>query len=273
MSNYPSVEQLLDLFNWSSPGMVVTHGGGRVATANKAAMELLGSGARSGTALPELLGVEDYDALLAASAPVENRAVTFPNDEFRAGYANIGFGEVDGRQYGFWALRPTTSHPTPDSGAGAGTGTGQSWISRVRRAEGDYSPVEADRVALIRGFYDNCPVAIHLIAEDGRVAHANWKDVEIVGATATPDRYVGHHIRHIYADQEVVDDFLGRWGEDAPIIDFRADFLNAGQRVPVVIFSTANVAGGNLQNTRCFVFPDDDPHADRDRIAALDLNF
>jgi hypothetical protein len=272
MTNYPSVEQLLDLFNWASPGMVVTDGDGRVALVNKAATELLGTRSRAGAVLPELLGVNDYDALFSAGEPVENREVAFPNDEFPAGYANIGFGPVGDRRYGFWALRPSTSRPTPSAGSEAGTGSGQSWISRVQRAS-DYSPASPGDVDLIRGFYDHCPVAIHLIAEDGRVAHANWKDIEIVGASAEPDSYVGHHIRHIYADQAVIDDFLNRWGDDSPIIDFRAHFLNKGERVPVVIFSTANVSGGTLHNTRCFVFPDNAPQAARDRVAALDLSF
>src|SRR5207248_10973843 len=124
-------------------------------------------------------------------------------------------------------------------GGDAGTGGGQSWISRVHRASDD-SPASPGDVDLIRGFYDHCPVAIHLIAEDGRVAHANWKDIEIVGAGAEPDRYVGHHLRHIYADQAVIDDFLNRWGVDSPIIDFRAHFFNRDEPVPAVILSTCN---------------------------------
>ncbi|MEV0735389.1 PAS domain-containing protein [Streptomyces sp. NPDC050549] len=273
MSNYPSSEQLLDLFNWASPGMLVTDADGTVALANKAAAELLGGNAAAGTKLADALGIDDYDALLAAGTPVENQAATFTNPDFASGYANVGFGEVDGKTYGFWALRPVTTHPTPSPASGEGSSTAQAWIKQVDHANESYTPVGEDALKFIQAYYDNCPVAIHLIEEDGTVAHANWKDVAIVGASEQPDTYVGHHIRHIYADQDVVEDFLGRWGEDAPIIDFRADFLNKGERVPVVIFSTAKVEDNKLKNTRCFVFPDSHPDRERDKVKALDLSF
>lgn len=273
MSHYPSSEQLLDLFNWASPGMLVTDSAGAVLMSNKAATELLGDLAAAGTDLPGALGITDHAALLADGAPMENREVAFTNADFGSGYANVGFGTVDGKTFGFWALRPVTTHPTPAPEAGQGPSTAQAWINRVDETSAAYQPVGEDAVPFIQGYYDNCPVAIHLIEEDGTVAHANWKDIAIVGATEKPDAYVGHHIRHIYADQEVVEDFLGRWGEDAPIIDFRADFLNKGERVPVVIFSTAKVEDNKLKNTRCFVFTDSHPDRKRDKVKALDLNF
>ncbi|MEU8433268.1 PAS domain-containing protein [Streptomyces sp. NPDC029216] len=273
MSNYPSSEQLLDLFNWASPGMIVTDADGLVVLANKAATELLGDNAAVGSKLPDALGVDGHAALLSAGEPVENLDAVFSSPEFATGYANVGFGQVNGKTYGFWALRPVTTHPTPSPEQAAGASTAQAWISRVDEVSETYVPVGEDAVAFIQAYYDTCPVAIHLIEEDGTVAHANWKDIAIVGASEQPDTYVGHHIRHIYADQDVVEDFLGRWGEDAPIIDFRADFLNKGERVPVVIFSTAKVEDDKLKNTRCFVFPDSHPDRKRDKVKALDLDF
>ncbi|MBZ4019502.1 PAS domain-containing protein [Streptomyces purpurogeneiscleroticus] len=274
MSAHPSADQLIDLFNWASPGMVVTDAEGRVVLANKAARELLADGAAPGSRLADVLGVDDYAALRAARSVVENRAVSFANVTFPGGFANLGFGEVDGAVHGFWALRPATTHPTPsEKPAPQEAATAAAWIARVDAPDPAYTPVTEDAVPLLRAYYDHCPVAIHLIEEDGTVAHANWKDIAIVGASDAPDSYVGHHIRNIYADKEIVEDFLGRWDDDAPIIDFRADFLNKGERVPVVIFSTANVEGGTLKNTRCFVFPDNEPTRRRDRVTALDLSF
>lgn len=273
MSKHPSSEQLLDLFNWASPGMLVTDADGAVVLANKAATELLRDGAAAGSRLADVLGIDGHDALVKAGTPVENLEAAFTNPEFPSGYANVGFGTVDGATYGFWALRPVTTHPSPSPAPGEGSSTAQAWIDQVDRSSESYTPAGADAVAFIQAYYDNCPVAIHLIEEDGTVAHANWKDIAIVGASEQPDTYVGQHIRHIYADQDVVDDFLGRWGEDAPIIDFRADFLNKGERVPVVIFSTAKVENNKLKNTRCFVFPDSHPDRERDQVKALDLSF
>ncbi|SDC07778.1 PAS domain-containing protein [Actinokineospora iranica] len=273
MSAYPTSEQLVDLFNWASPGMVVTESDGSVVLANKAATELLGDKVAAGVDLPDVLGIDNHAALLAAGQPVENLEASFTNPDFPSGYANVGFGQVDGRTYGFWALRPVTTHPTPAPKPGEGSSTAQAWIERVDRASGSYKPVGEEAVEFIKAYYDTCPVAIHLIEEDGTVGHANWKDIEIVGASERPDSYVGHHIRRIYADQDVVEDFLARWGEDAPIIDFRADFLNKQERVPVVIFSTAKVEGDKLKNTRCFVFSDSHPDRARDKVKALDLSF
>lgn len=273
MADHPSSEQLLDLFNQASPGMLVTDAKGAVILANKAAVELLADRAAPGADLPGALGIADYAELLAQGAPVENIETATDHPQFPAGYANVGFGEVEGATYGFWALRPVTSHPTPSPRIADGDGTAVAWIARVNRPDQAYSPAGEDALPLIRRYYDTCPVAIHLIEEDGTVAHANWKDIALVGATERPDTYVGQHIRRIYADQDVVEDFLGRWGEDAPIIDFRADFLNKGERVPVVIFSTAHVEDAVLKNTRCFVFPDSHPTRPRDKVKALDLNF
>jgi len=273
MSNYPSSEQLLDLFNWASPGMLVTDADGAVVLANKAATELLRDNASAGTKLAAALGIDDYDALLAAGKPVENREATFANPDFTSGYANVGFGEVDGKTYGFWALRPVTTHPTPSPAPGEGSSTAQVWINQVGRSSESYVPVGAEAVKFIQAYYDNCPVAIHLVEEDGTVAYANWKDLSIVGASEQPDTHVGHHIRRVYADQDVVEDFLARWGEDVPIIDFRADLLNKGARVPVVIFSTPWLEDNKLKNSRCFVFPDSHPRRERDKVRALDLSF
>ncbi|MFJ8546567.1 PAS domain-containing protein [Streptomyces sp. NPDC093586] len=273
---YPSVEQFLDLFNWASPGLIVTTADGEVVIANKAATELLGEKATKGTDLPAALGINDYAAYRQAGKPVENIAAAFANPNFPSGYANVGFAAVSGTDYAFWALRPVTSHPTPAPQDGQGATTAQSWINQVDAPSSAYVPVGEKSVDLLKAYYDTCPVAIHLIAEDGTVEHANWKDIALVGATDNPTSYVGHHIRHIYADQPVVEDFLGRWGEDAPIIDFRADFMDRSrddERVPVVIFSTAKVEDNTLKNTRCFVFSDSHPTRERDKVKALDLDF
>lgn len=274
--NYPADDQLVELFNRASAGLLVTDANGRIVLANKASAELLHDARTAGTVLPAVLGIDTFATLVGSGNPIENVSVTFPDDEFSSGFANIGFGVVDDRTYAFWAIRPATHAPLPATGDSTPkntTGTAESWITRVDTKDSTYVPASAADIALIRGIYDYCPVAIHLIEEDGNVGYANWKDIAIVGASDDPASYVGHHIRQIYADKDVIDDFLGRWGEDSPIIDFRADFLNDGGRVPVVIFSTANVVDGALQNTRCLVFSDDQPNRQRDRIAALDLSF
>lgn len=273
---HPSTEQLIDLFNWASSAMVITTSDGEVVVANKAAVELLGEGAAFGSSLPTALGINDFAAYRSLDKPVENIAAAFTNPNFRSGYTNVGFGRVNDAEYAFWALRPVTSHPTPGSDYGVGETTARAWMNLVETPRESYVPIGVGSVELVKGFYDTCPVAIHLIREDGIVEYANWKDIELVGAADDPGSYTGNHIRNIYADQPVVEDFLERWGEDSPIIDFRADFLdrsNGDRRVPVVIFSTANMDGSRLKNTRCLVFADSHPLRNRDKVKALDLTF
>lgn len=274
--NYPADDQLIELFNSASAGLLVTDIDGRVILANRASKELLHDSQKLGMEILSILDFDDFSVIASRGEPVENRPVEFSDNEFSSGFANVGFGNINGHTYAFWALRPIVHSPLPSLEEASTTNnikSAASWISRLEVPDSTYIPAATKDIALIRGIYDYCPVAIHLIEENGNVGFANWKDIAIVGASNDPSSYVGHHIRHIYADREVIDDFLGRWGEDSPIINFRADFLNNGNRVPVVIFSTANVVDGTLVNTRCFVFPDDQPDRKRDQINALDLAF
>jgi hypothetical protein len=105
------------------------------------------------------------------------------------------------------------------------------------------------------------------------VLYANKYDIGLVGHDGDPGGFLGHHVEQVYQDHRVVEDFMGRWGEDAPIINFRANFVRKdGKTQPVLIYSTANAEGG-FQNTRCVVFRDPRPDLPRSNVSAFDFEF
>jgi hypothetical protein len=276
MNSYPSNAQLLDLFNNSSVALLITDGAGTVHLYNKATLNLFGPTPLAEPAVAtRWLTPGEYMTRVNDGRPVLNMLVDTPHPGYMAAsLANIGFATIIDEPLAFWAIRPVLGDvlptaPRPD--AGLVDSTAPAWIADINESNDQYTPAGDGALELIKALYDSCPVALHVIERDGTVNFANWKDEEIVGADIAPNWYVGHHIRRIYADRKVIDDFLGRWDDNSPIINFRADFLNNGQRQPVVIFSTANSTNDALANTRCFVFPDEDSAHPRDMIAALDL--
>jgi PAS domain-containing protein len=274
IGTYPNKDHLVDMFHGASPGIIVTSRDGRVVLANPAARLLLDSELIEGGDLIAGFGLADHPAIHGGNT-ARNVKVSFVNPHFPTGFATVGFGAIAHSMYGFWALRPSTSSPTPhpDFMESDTITSGRAWADAVIAEARLSRPVDdVLTMSLIKGFYDYCPVGIHFVAPNGTVAYANPEDVGIVGASQSPYDYVGHHIRRAYADQEIIDDFVARWDDNDPIIDFRANFLNNGAEVPVVIFSTARMRDGILHNTRCFVFADDQPERPRDRVSGIELD-
>src|ERR1019366_8254518 len=52
-------------------------------------------------------------------------------------------------------------------------------------------------------FFDNCPVALHIVGGDGLIRRANRRELESMGYEA--DSYIGKHIATFHADQAVID--------------------------------------------------------------------
>ncbi|WP_028934522.1 PAS domain-containing protein [Pseudonocardia spinosispora] len=262
-SSYPSDEQLIDVFNSASSALIRLDEHGTVVS-NPAASTLFGSRVK----------IEQVAAALSASARPErelvNKVIDTENSAFPVAIVNVAAQAAGGGIRYFFAARPRLGSALPASSVerpdDTPAPTAQTWMDAVEAAAADEAPVTDTQ--LLREVFDHAPVAIHVIATDGIVVAANQRDIDLVGATEDVDGYVGGHIRRAYADQDVVDDFLSRWDTDGPIIDFRAHFLNTatatGQKMPVVIYSTARASGAKLVNTRCFVFTDENPAWRRD---------
>lgn len=275
----PSVEQLIDVVGNSSVGIAVTDGTGAVALHNKALAILLGGevsdlGGRirvegSTDGVPELLKRLEKDGRF------ENVQVVFRgvDGKDRTGAMNaVRISDGKGVRV-HWVGRPELEKRLPVSDTSTddhAMSDAAAWIRAVDQRELPKLTPTAAAEALLREFYLVAPVAIHLIGANGTVMHANPADVALVEYSATPSEYVGGHIRRIYEDQGLLDDFLSRWDEDSPIINFRANFVTKdGAPKPVLIFSTAQAEGGSVSNTRCFVFNDPQPGRERDKVSAF----
>lgn len=280
----PDVDKLTDLFFNCSVAVFVTDDTGLVLVENKAARALTGQ-RNAGRRLQERIGTTDswktITAALAGARLVEDQPcfVRRGGELSVAATANVSSAPGwDQAEYFFWMLRPELSDTLPSEGAAVSTSRTDAgtWISSVNDQPGDQgSQVSDERLTeILQLFFHHAPAGIHLLADDGSVAYANAFDVNLVGREKDPDTFLGHHVRHVYQDQRVVEDFMGRWGEDAPIINFRANFVRADEGVqPVLIYSTAHAQSGALKNTRCIVFRDPRPDLPRAQVSNYDFQF
>jgi PAS domain-containing protein len=276
--NAPTIEQLIDVVGNSSVGITVTDRFGAVLLHNKAQSILmhgeadhLGGRIRAGgkDALPQLL------ADLDNNGRIENVQVTYHSADGTqerpcAVNAVLAGAGADTRIH--WVSRPLLGErlPVPSTSDADPTSDAAAWIRAVDERTSPVLAPTKEHESVLREFYEVAPVAIHLIGANGQVMHANPADVALVEYSAQPTEYVGQHIRKIYEDQGLLDDFLSRWDEDSPIINFRANFVTRdGAPKPVLIFSTAQAAGGSVSNTRCFVFNDPEPQRARDSVSSF----
>lgn len=280
----PTADKLIDLFFNCSVALFVTDGTGTVILDNRAARAMVDQDS-VGHQLPDLVGMTDgWERVrhnLNRDGLIENLPCfvghgTELNVEVTA---NVSSAEGSaGNEYLFWMVRPELTATLPAEGAAeppALTDAGK-WIARVNgQATAAASGLTDDELQEILAlFFHHAPAGIHLLADDGSVAYANEFDINLVGRDDNPETFIGHHVRQIYQDQRVVEDFMGRWGEDAPIINFRANFVRADEKVqPVLIYSTANASSGALENTRCICFRDPRPDLPRASVSAFDFQF
>lgn len=280
----PTTDMLTDLFFNCSVALFVTDESGTVLLENKAARALLDHDS-AGRLIQDLVGMtESWESVsheLGRDGLIENLPcrVSRGGGLSLAASANVSSAGGSGdNEYLFWMLRPELTATLPAEGSAvpsAMTDAGK-WIASVNNQSGpDGSCLTGEQLPeVLELFFHHAPAGIHLLAEDGSVAYANEFDISLVGRDDNPETFLGHHVRQIYQDQLVVEDFMGRWGEDAPIINFRANFIRAdGMVQPVLIYSTANAEGGAFGNTRCICFRDPRPDLPRASVSAFDFQF
>lgn len=278
----PTADKLDDLFFNCSVALFVTDDTGRVLLDNRAARALLDETV-VGRRIQDSVGMADSwehvrhdlgrDGLIENLACFVGRGVQLSI----AVTANVSsVAGSGGNEYLFWMLRPELTATLPAEGAAvaaAMTDAGN-WIASVNgQSTAKDSTLTAEQLQQVLAlFFHHAPAGIHLLADDGSVAYANEFDINLVGREDSPETFLGHHVRQIYQDQRVVEDFMGRWGEDAPIINFRANFVRADEKVqPVLIYSTANAHSGAFENTRCICFRDPRPDLPRASVSAFDF--
>ncbi len=108
----------------------------------------------------------------------------------------------------------------------------------------------------LEDFFENAPVALHIVGPDGLIRRANRMELESLGYADEPEKYIGHHIAEFHADQAVIDEMLELLVSGRPLIHYRARLVHRnGETVPVVIYSSPRFDDGQFVNTRCFTFP------------------
>lgn len=109
---------------------------------------------------------------------------------------------------------------------------------------------------LLDDFFEDAPVALHIVGPDGLIRRANKLELESLGYADDPSQYVGHHIAEFHADQAVIDEMLERLVGGRPLIHYQAKLRHrSGETVPVIIYSSPRFDESQFVNTRCFTFP------------------
>ena len=119
------------------------------------------------------------------------------------------------------------------------------------------SPAERQELfETLEDFFENAPVALHIVGPDGLIRRANRLELENLGYIDRPEEYLGHHIAEFHADQAVIDEMLERLVGGRPLVHYRARLIRrGGDTMPVVIYSSPRLDRGSFVNTRCFTFP------------------
>lgn len=132
-------------------------------------------------------------------------------------------------------------------------------VSQRRAADLLETMTESERQELfdlLDDFFENAPVALHIVGPDGLIRRANRMELESLGYQDAPEMYVGHHISEFHADQSVIDEMLERLVGGRPLIHYQAKLVHRnGELLPVVIYSSPRFNDSQFVNTRCFTFP------------------
>ncbi len=102
-----------------------------------------------------------------------------------------------------------------------------------------------------RDFFENGPVALHVVGADGTILHVNKAELQLLGYTQ--EEYVGRHVAAFHVDKDVIDGILARLGRGERI-DRVAARLKArdGSIKNVEITSSPHLVDGKFVHSRCF---------------------
>jgi PAS domain S-box-containing protein len=103
----------------------------------------------------------------------------------------------------------------------------------------------------LRDFFENGAVSLHWVAADGTILRANRAELQLLGYEEA--EYVGRNITEFHADQDVIQDILGRLHRGEIVHDYPARLIcKDGSIMDVLIDSSALWREGRFVHTRCF---------------------
>jgi PAS domain S-box-containing protein len=84
-------------------------------------------------------------------------------------------------------------------------------------------------------FFENAPVALHWVAEDGRILWANRAELELLGYTS--EEYIGRHAAEFHADADVIADILRRLSRHETLNNYEARLRRKDGSIRYVLIS------------------------------------
>jgi PAS domain S-box-containing protein len=273
------LQQLEDFFVNAPVGLQLTDPAGVVTSANSGVAQLLGidreqaRGRGFEVYFADAGEFESIVAKVASGEVVNNAAVRLKRAD---GTTVAALLDASGRFEGEtlrtirWFVRGDFQSQVPGPAQGVEV-TGEAganedaaiWGATLRSVDTE-TAIEAlgpeqrrERLAELDDFFDNAPAGVHFVGFNGLILRANHAELALLGYDQEPDRYVGRHVRDIHANKPTVEDLLRRLVEGEPVINFRAKLVRRdGEIEPVVIYSGLRLRDGRFENTRCFLFAD-----------------
>jgi PAS domain S-box-containing protein len=100
-------------------------------------------------------------------------------------------------------------------------------------------------------FFENAPVALHRLGQDGRILKANSHELEMLGYSE--DEYLGRHISEVHVSPEAAGDILKRVADGEVLHNYEARLRRKDGSVrDVLIASSVLWDRGRFVHTRCF---------------------
>src|SRR6476620_5351781 len=101
-----------------------------------------------------------------------------------------------------------------------------------------------------QGFFDEMPVAIHILGDDATLLYANKAELDLLGYSA--EDYIGRHIAEFHADQDVIGDILASLEKGEKVRGRSARlWAKDGSIRAVRITSSGHFQDGGFAGTRC----------------------
>ena len=100
-------------------------------------------------------------------------------------------------------------------------------------------------------FIENSSISMHRVTPDGIILWANQAELDLLGYTR--EEYIGQDIRKFHADPKVIEDLLGRVGQDGKPRNVSARLIcKDGSLRSVLIDKSVYRENGEFVHTRCF---------------------
>ncbi|EIV92002.1 PAS domain-containing protein [Frankia sp. QA3] len=261
------LQDLTDLFENATIGLLLLNGDGTVLRANRALHVLAGlpvdqPEASAGVKPTSLFAGDGWTRLrLLLDQDGVSRGLRVglarPSGQPRSVLVDASLGSVGGRGVIRAVLRPSLVGFTP---GGADDSDAARWDEELAAAtSAPLDPILAaeepqSAVDQLQDFFDNGPVAVHQVSPEGLMVRANQAQLRMLGHEAEPGGFLGQDATLFYPVPEELNAMTEAFLTGRSISNYRAIAVHAdGRQVPVTVFSSPRLEPSTVA-TRCFLF-------------------